>query len=454
LLIIHSFNELRLGGDYTPWGICSSTSRRRTASDIIPDRRVRMLDTLWIALVAGGLVAGMGIVAALCLPVGRESLGGVLSLAGFFMSAWGLGRIIATYGGAQTPIVAAAVATAAVVGGFFVASAMLPLLARRPAPRPLSAPTGRRTALLLLSDAEGETYQVADTALELLALQDDGVLDLGIVATPFLFTAHKARFRAIGGRSPARRQTIQIAEALERALAGLEIAHCGVAWCSGEQSLRDRVDELSAAGYSRIVVQPLSVAESIEMHRAKSLLDQSRPEDAGVQIHYAPPLRTAPSIAGLVARRISVGLAEPEETGVALVAHGQPEGRAHLNPTFDEDESAFLNRIKMIASEAGIPHANLRLAWTDWRDPDLTSSVRHLAALGCRRILVSPATYPVDGIATLLDMPMAIRQARVEPAVSVVMLSTWRDEYEVIEALRDAVLEALRELEASDAPQI
>ena len=410
-----------------------------------------MPDGLWIVLVVGGLVAGAGIVAALCLPAGRESLGGVASLLGFFASAWALGRLIASYGGPQTPAVAAALATAAVGGGYALASAMLPQLARRPTPRQLVSTNGARIAVLLLSDAEAETYQPTATALELLTLQEDDVLDLGIVATPFLFTAHKARYRAIGGRSPARRQAHEIAEALERALSGTSVEHCGVAWCSGPGSLPERVDDLARIGYANVIVQPLGVAEPLDMQRVKSLLDQSRPGEAGIRVVHAPPLHSAEAIAGLVARRISVGLAEVSLTGVALVAHGQADSRVQLNPSFDEDESAFVNRIKSLTTDIGIPGANVRIGWADWREPDVTSTVRHLAALGCTRILVSPACYPVDGLATLLDLPLAIRQARTEPAVTVVTLSAWRDEYEVIQALRDSVIEALRELEAGVA---
>jgi protoheme ferro-lyase len=64
----------------------------------------------------------------------------------------------------------------------------------------------------------------------------------------------------------------------------------------------------------------------------------------------------------------------------------------------------------------------------------VTSAVRHLAALGCDRVLVSPAVFPLDCIATQLEIPLMIRQARVE-SVPVVMLPTWRDDEGVITAL-------------------
>ncbi len=406
-----------------------------------------MTGGLWIVLVVGGLVAGLGVVAGLSLPAGREAVGGIVTLGGFLLCAWSLGQLIAEYRSAPVPAMTIALAMAAFIGGYSLASAVLPQVAHRERPLPVAAATGDRTALLLLSDAETETYSPASTAVDLLSLQEDEVLRLGIVATPFLFAAQKARYRAIGGISPARRQVREIAEALERVLAGSEVEYCGIAWCSGYGSLLEHVGDLARAGYSRVVVVPLGVGESIEMVRAKTILDRSRPDEAGITVAYAAPLRSADNLARLIARRISIGLDEPDGTGVALVAHGQPETRAELNPALDNDETAFLNRIKMLFADDETLQRNARLAWADWRDPDVTSTVRHLAALGCTRILVCPACYPVDSIQTLLDVSMAIKHARTGSAVSVVTLSTWRDEPEVLEALRERAIDALSELD-------
>ena len=413
-----------------------------------------MAGGLWIALVAGGLIAGLGVVGALALPVGREPVGGIASFLGFLMSLWALGRLASVYDNPQTPVVALCLAAAALAGGYGLASVMLPQVARQEIPRPIPAPPSHRTALLLLSEAEPEPYDPAATALELVELQEDDVLNLGIVTTPFLFTAQKARYRAVGGLSPARRQIREIAEAHERSLEGLGFEHFGVAWCSGRGSLLEQIEDLARAGYSRIVVQPLAVGEPLEMQRAKMLVDRGRPDEAGVAIAYAAPLHSADAIAALLARRIVLGVDDPTTTGVALLAHGQPETREQLHPGFDADEASFVNRIKMLVAETGVPNQNIRLAWAEWRDPDVTSTVRHLAALGCTRILVCPACYAVDCIATLIDIPMAIRQARIDPLVSVVTLSTWRDESEVVAVLRDRTLDALRELDAPVAAGI
>ena len=239
-----------------------------------------MTSGLWVTLVVGGLIGGMGAVAALALPIGREMLGGITSLVGFALSAWSLGRLLGEYRSATTPSVAIALAIGAFIGGYALASSLLPQAARRDEPHAIATATGDRMAVLVLSDAENESYSPALTALELVTLQDDDVLSLGLVTTPFLFAAQKARYRAIGGISPARRQVREIVEALERALVGTDVEYCGLAWCSGAGSLREQVDSLARAGYSRIAVLTLGVGEPLEMARAKLLVDRSRPDEA------------------------------------------------------------------------------------------------------------------------------------------------------------------------------
>ncbi len=96
----------------------------------------------------------------------------------------------------------------------------------------------------------------------------------------------------------------------------------------------------------------------------------------------------------------------------------------------------------MMLLERGVDAESVRVAWADWTTPDVASSVRHLVALGRRRVLVVPAVYPLDTLATRLDLEMAVRQARVNDDVSVVTLPGWRDDEAVIAELRARVLGA------------
>jgi protoheme ferro-lyase len=125
------------------------------------------------------------------------------------------------------------------------------------------------------------------------------------------------------------------------------------------------------------------------------------------------------------------------------VGHGQPEARAKRYPRFDEEETAFLSRVRMSLIGSGVLERSIRVAWAEWRSPDVTSAVRHLAALGCRRVIVLPGAFAVDTIGTRLDLEMAVRQARVEDSVSVVTLPAWSDDEAVIGEMADRVIAEL-----------
>jgi len=282
-------------------------------------------------------------------------------------------------------------------------------------------------------------------ALEIQDLSSAGLPEATIGVTPFLYAAQKARYRAVNGRSNSAAQAKAICERLETALDRERFARVDLVTCIGRDSLAAAVVRLQATGYSRVVVASLSVAESFQMDRAKGEVDALRPDLHGMRVAYTTPLWASDSIANMIAERIATFLVEPENTGAVLVMHGQSESRERTHPTFDVQENAFANRVRMLLSERGLSESNVRLCWAEWRSPDITESVRHLAALGCTRIVVAPVCYPLETIATVLDMAVAVRQARVEPHVYVTTLPAWGDDPLVADALAEAVREAAEE---------
>ena len=57
--------------------------------------------------------------------------------------------------------------------------------------------------------------------------------------------------------------------------------------------------------------------------------------------------------------------------------------------------------------------------------------------------MVSPACFPLDSIATLLDLQLSVRQARVDESISVVTLTAWSEDNALVEELRSRALLAL-----------
>jgi protoheme ferro-lyase len=403
----------------------------------------------WIGLSLGAFAAGAAIVGILALRRAFEPLIALLGAIGMAVAGWSLVAVGQAYGTPQVITFAVLFAIATGAGGYAFASALLDYLARTDGTASALDPeditgTESRPAVFLVAPVETQEYEPKRTARELHDLADEGVLRLGIGVTPFLFAASKARYRASGGRSPAWRELERVTEAVEQKLDASLRGRVFPSSCDGTQALDRTLTNAVRSGTKRVAIVPLAVSEPPEYEACKDRISALGLPALGVTVEYAAPLWSSDEVAESVARHIIAGAINPEATGVVLVMHGQPGPRGRRYPLFEEQESAFTSRIRMLVNEAGIPPANVRTAWAEWSQPDVTSAVRHLAALGCDRVLVSPAVFPLDCIATQLEIPLMVRQARVD-SVPVVMLPTWRDDEKAVAALARAANASLGE---------
>jgi protoheme ferro-lyase len=415
---------------------------------------------IWIALVVGAIGTGASFVGILVATRSMESLYAAIGLLCFVLCAWGFGAVTVAYDRLDAIVYAFIFGIAGIGGGYALVSTLLSSLARSRGRSvvlsPDAVPDGRtNSAVLVLGDVEPPTYSPAATAAALEDLAEEGLLKASIGVLPFLFMAQKTRYRAAGGLSPAARQLEGVTERVQSVLSGvLKPGKVESAWCEGERSLAARAIEAVAQGFRTIVVAETVIAESLEVDAAKRAVDALRLGDLGVSVNYVGPLWRSDRIAGAVTNRAMAVVGDPSAAGVVLVGQGQPDSRSRDRREFDEQETAFLNHIRMLLLERGLGEQSVRIAWADWRAPEVTGTVRHLAALGCRRIIVSPTCFPLDSITTLLDLQLAVRQARVDETVSIVTLPAWHDDPALVEELRAAIsmaLEGIATVAASSA---
>ena len=401
---------------------------------------------LWISLIVGAFVFGTALVGILVARRSLEPAFATVALAGFAGAAWAFGEISIVYDRFDVMLWGLGFAVAAFAGGYALTSTLLASLADHPPqPEPFRGTPESRdmAALIVLADIDPEEYDERATSADLDRLSDEGLLTVSIAILPFLFFAQKARYRAVGGSSPAASQLTSIAEHVSAALVSSPIDRVETGRLDGPSDLSQQVLALAEHGYRTICVVEAMVAGSLELDEAKRRVDALRLSDAGVRVVYADALWSSERVATLVASRVMAVAGDPGSAGVVLVGLGQPEERARTCGSFDEHETAFLNRVRMLLLERGLSETFVRLAWADWHAPDVTSAVRHLAALGCERLIVAPACFPLDTVETLLDLPLSVRQARVEDAISVVTLTAWSDDTGLVEELRSRALLAL-----------
>ena len=412
---------------------------------------------LWLALVCGSVLIGASIVALLISERALEPVSAVSALLGFVAASWGFGQIATSYGDLDAVGYALFFGAAAAAGGYALASTLLSRLALRSKPPqvPDTLPVATSsTAIVLLSELEPRTYSARSTAAALEDLAEEGLLAASIWVLPFLFMAQKTRYRAAGGTSPGSGELMAVAEMLAASLSSRGIDSVQTASCEGERSLSIRVVDAVERGFRTIVVAQAFVAESLEVDRAKREVDALRLSERGITVSYAEPLWGCAHCALLVSAKALAVAGDTTNCGIVLVGQAQPEERSRIASAFDHQEARFLNQIRMLLIDRGVPEQRVHIAWADWRSPEVTESVRHLAALGCRTVVVVPACFPLDSIATMLDLPLSVRQARVDQSVNVLTLHAWHDDPGLVEALRTRILSALELPETGDAAGI
>lgn len=405
-----------------------------------------MAPLLWIGLVGGSLGAGAALAVLLVTPRRREGLIMVAGIASMAASALAGTRLTWVYESPTLPVIASLIAMGALGGGFALVSSLLPYA--KPPVREIAMPAPgepSRTLVVMLADTEAEEYLPGEVTREIEELVDAGLGEPGIAVTPFHYAAQKARYRAVGGRSPEERAVRDLAERLEARLDAGVYAGVTVVRCTEENALASTLRAAMNAGFSRTVVVGAYLAEGRCARRELEEAEARQWDAQGMSVIRTRSLWSSDDLARHVARRALAVRSEEGKTGVALVVHGQLAQTEHLNDSFDIQENAFANRVRMYLAEEGLDDEYIRVCAAEWSEPGVAETVRHLAALGNERVLVVPACHPFPNLQTLLDIPAAVRDARVPDSVRVVQIPSWGDEDVFADVLASAVDEALRE---------
>lgn len=411
--------------------------------------------TIWLVLLAGCVLFGALVVAALVLPRAATPLAVIGGLAALLTAVAAFGAISQRYAGPEAILSALAVLLAGIGAGFAVAATSLPHLARTP--RPPSLPSARDAdadgcGVVLVGCAEPDRYSPRAVAARQNLLAESADIDVPATALPFVFFADKARYRAVGGRSPAssvaRQLTAAVAERLEP-----EVTDVLLAWCHDPSSLASAVSTLAAAGVARATVVVLGPLDSGPLDAARIVLGQTLRENRGPDVSFASPVWEDRWLPERLAERILAATTgvSPSDIGVVLMDAGLPPVWERRYAATQRVENYFDQRVRVLLGEAGVADQHVRVAWLEWQTPDVTEAVRHLAALGCRRIVVAAATIALPTLETTLDLGHAITLARVPHEVQVVTVTPWGDEDQFVDAICRTARESLR-LDSSNTP--
>lgn len=411
----------------------------------------------WLALLAGSLIFGACIVAAMVLPRHYATIATLLGIGGFVGSLYTLGTIAQQYSTTAAIGAAVFIVAAGIVLGYTISASSIPHLAavrRDPStPAPSRPP---RSAVILLGSAEPERYDPRAVSHRQNLLAESADIEFPLTATPFLFLTEKTRYRAIGGKAPGDSSAMKLAEKVATAWDPDERPTVALASSLYPADLRAVVAEHVAAGVERVAVVSLGPSESAAIDQSLALLTSGDDRMLASRVTVAPTIWNDSLLVSRLADRIlsCSGDTPVEHIGVALVCPGSPDAWERRYAGASEDENYFIQRVRVRLTEAGLRCDLIRTAWLEWQTPDVTETVRHLAVLGCQRIICVPATSVLPTLTTLFDLERATIYARVPTAVTVVTLGAWGDDDALAYAVQSAASSVLgdRTSEGSEAP--
>ena len=413
----------------------------------------------WPVLLLSSLAAGLALVVILIVPR-RWDLVALLVLALLLtIGSQGLLSLWGRPGRTEVVLAATALALGAAAGGYALGAALLarhrvrlrPVVIEPPADPVAGHPA---QAVVLLASAEPAHYRFDTVCAEFGDLADAGVPLPPDMVLPLFYAASRDSYRALGS-SDAPGAAGRIAKRLERLLAeaGCDPTKVCVALTGAPPRLAEVVAELAREGVSRAVVVPLSVGASFRTDKALSELDAAHPGTAGVSVTDVAARWGACGIPELIADRVTRVTHVPRPaTGVVLVSEGRPDPWDRVQPDAAHEETFVVQKVRALLAEAGFDAARIVHASLEWRDPDAADAASILFESGCPQVIVAPATIPVDGTSTIVDLKHLARRVARKRASEMTVLPAWGDDPAVAGALLDAVRPVLSASMEAGAP--
>ncbi len=410
----------------------------------------------WVIALVAGTLAGAATCAGFVVRRSRLALAGLAATAAAVLLSFAVVAVWRQTGRPDTPAASILIAFGALMGGYALASELLPALTRpRPVrPRLDAVASEAGIGVILLADAESREYRAGDVTRDLDAFEKWEVPLPPHIARPFVYASERARYRVAGG-SPARRAVGAVATALSERLkvAGVA-APVEVAFCGGGPSAAEAAARLAAGSGGRIVVAALTVAWTPAFDAAAAEVHALDPSREALNVEWTEPLWASHELATRAAEHAFAAFGESAVAdGVVLVAMGNPWQFDRVFPAAMEQTTFLSQRIRAELMEAGLPAERVRQAWLEWEEPDVREAVRHLAALGASHVALLPVDLLYESLATVVDLPMAAERAAEESDVHVALAQPMGCDPAIVTALQKAVLATCGRADSSGKPE-
>ncbi len=270
----------------------------------------------------------------------------------------------------------------------------------------------------------------------------------GRAAPPDLLEDLRARYRAIGGRSPLLEITQAQSNGISQRL-GIP-AYVGMKHFS--PWIADAVAEMARDGIERaagLVLAPHYSSMSVGDYGRRA-------EKAAEELGWSGRLimieswHLEPGYLGFLAREVERALSSLSEVAredcvVVFTAHSLPVRVVEMGDPYADQ---LRETADAVASRAGL--SRWRTAWQSagrtevpWLGPDVADAIRDIAAQGARGVVVCPCGFVADHLEVLYDVDIECRRVADEAGVELARTASPNDDPTFIDALAAVVARSL-----------
>lgn len=259
----------------------------------------------------------------------------------------------------------------------------------------------------------------------------------------------RARYEAVGGRTPLAEMTERQAKGAERLLrARGRAVRAYVGMRHWHPFVREAVEDIVRAGHEETVAVPLAPFYSVaSMEGYRKALDEAF-AGRNVGVTFVKEWHDEPGLleAWLAILRESLGAKPLRRDGhVLFTAHSLPKARLPPGDPYEAQLRGFASRV---AGALGIPSwsfafQSVGLAGGEWLGPEVHATVDDLAARGVRDLVVAPIGFLADNLETLHDLDQELSGYARGKGVEIRRAPVPNDRPEFLEALAHVVESAL-----------
>ncbi|HEV8359913.1 MAG TPA: ferrochelatase [Candidatus Thermoplasmatota archaeon] len=258
----------------------------------------------------------------------------------------------------------------------------------------------------------------------------------------------RARYAAVGGRTPFVPTSLRTGALLQKALGQGTRVEVGFKHCA--PSIEDATRALVERGAERGVVLPLAAHNSRKSiggyHQAA--------RDALAQLPGAPPFgyvhgfATHPLFLGAWAERVRAGQAQlprdaQGQATVLFTAHSLPSVVRTWNDPYEGEVRASCEGVAELAGLGDWAQCWTSAAGKDWLEPDVLDFLPELAKRGARGVVAAPIGFVSDHLETLYDIDIEAAAKAEELGLAWVRCPALNDDPRFIAMLADVAQRAL-----------